>query len=486
MSTFRKIIFSLFVSIFVLIAFEFLVGSLYSAELIAWESPPPPAKSGAPTLKGNPYLLFEFAPGVRREQNVTVTINRLGLRGEEIEIPKPDGIRRFITTGDSSVFGFGVEDAEVFSKVADELLGYKAQSICGAIPGYSSFQSINLLHLRGLSTEPDLFVIGNIWSDNNFDSFIDKELLATYTGYEQSMVGVTKKFLSQFNLYRVIDWKMRVKKRAQVARKVGWTLGSSEHIGARRVEINDYAQNLETMVQMAKEMNAEVLFMLLANEEDLRSISGDKAWTPYRDIMKSTAKRHGAPLIHVPELFMASALSKEELFLDEMHPTRKGHKIMAEALSKILQDADWVNGGKIMTDGDGSSLPMYEDPFIKGASTSSGGLFGASQTTTQGLKITGDIVYQNYASGIIHIDVLNATQRDANVVNIAKIQKPGPFSIPVGQVGKVKLRVYIDTAGDGPDAKDQLIDLTKTTLHLDQNPDQMITIDLDRKQISAR
>ena len=60
--------------------------------------------------------------------------------------------------------------------------------------GYSSFQSVNLLHLRGLSTEPDLFVIGNIWSDNNFDSFIDKELLATYTGYEQSIVGQTKEF----------------------------------------------------------------------------------------------------------------------------------------------------------------------------------------------------------------------------------------------------------------------------------------------------
>ena len=112
--------------------------------------------------------------------------------------------------------------------------------------------------------------------------------------------------------------------------------------------------------------------------------------------------------------------------------------------------------------------------------------FGATQTTTQGLKITGDIVFQSYSGGIIHIDVLNATKREANVVNIAKISKPGPFSIPVGQVGKVKLRAYIDTAGDGPDAKDQLIDLSKTTIHLDQNPDQMITIDLDRKQISAR
>ena len=101
-----------------------------------------------------------------------------------------------------------------------------------------------------------------------------------------------------------------------------------------------------------------------------------KLLTPYREIMKSTAKRHGAPLINVPELFTASGLTKEQLFLDEMHPTKQGHKIMGEAMAKILQDADWVNGGSIMKDGDGTSLTIYEDPFIKGASTSSGGFLG--------------------------------------------------------------------------------------------------------------
>ena len=140
------------------------------------------------------------------------------------------------------------------------------------------------------------------------------------------------------------------------------------------------------MVQMAKELNADVLFMLLANEEDMRSSSGDKTWTPYREIMKSTAKRHGAPLINVPELFTASGLTKEQLFLDEMHPTKQGHKIMGEAMAKILQDADWVNGGSIMKDGDGTSLSIYEDPFIKGASTSSGRIFRNHTNNDTGSK----------------------------------------------------------------------------------------------------
>ena len=434
------------------------------------------------TLKGNPYLLFEFAPGIRREQGVTVTINSLGLRGKEITQPKPDGIRRFISTGDSSVFGFGVEDSEVFTAVASETLGYKAEDINGAIPGYSSFQSINLLHLRGLKAEPDLFIIANIWSDNNFDSFIDKELLATYTGYEHSIVGRLKKFLSRFNLYRVIDWKVRVKKRALHARKVGWTLGSSEHIGARRVAINDYAQNLDSLVQMAMENNAEVMFMLLANEEDLSASPGDKAWTPYREVMTDTSKRYGAPLIKVTDLFQASGLSKQQLFLDEMHPTPTGHEIMGKAVSDLLASYDWVNGGSIMGSGDGSSLKEYTDPFIKGATASSA--LGAAQGGAA--KITGDLRFSGYTKGIIQIDVVTAQTRDATVLNVAKIEKPGPFTIPIGVPQKIALRAYIDEEGDGPDADDPLIDLTKTIIHLDQNPNQMIIVDIDNKSVSSR
>ena len=40
-----------------------------------------------------------------------------------------------------------------------------------------------------MKTEPDLLVVANIWSDNNFDSFIDKDLLATTMGFEESWVG---------------------------------------------------------------------------------------------------------------------------------------------------------------------------------------------------------------------------------------------------------------------------------------------------------
>jgi lysophospholipase L1-like esterase len=483
LSTWQKLLYSFLTSIGIWLITESLVSKLYSAELQAWSSPPPASKEGAPTLKGNPYLLFEFAPGVRHEQGVIVNINSLGLRGPEIEIPKPRITKRLITTGDSSVFGFGVEDKEVFSSIVDSRLGENVEAINGAIPGYSSYQSINLMKLRGLKTEPDLFVIANIWSDNNFDSFVDKDLLAVYTGFEESIWGKFQLLLQKSNIYRVADWKLRVKKQQQKIRTVSWQVGSSNHIGARRVEINDYAANLEILVSMALSTNAEVVFVMLANEDDLKSEGGDKAWTPYREVMEDTAKRVGAPVIKVVELFKASGLTKEQLFLDEMHPTTAGHKIIGDALADMLESYDWANGGSIMGKGNNGIRSAYEDPFIKGQTTSSN-VTGTNNGSA--VSISGTVKFNGYTSGAIQIDALTAQTRDVQVINMIKIQGPGSFAIPIGLSKKVSLRAYIDPEGDGPDADDQRIDLSETVIHVDQGINNNILIDLDKKTISLQ
>ena len=157
-------------------------------------------------------------------------------------------------------------------------------------------------------------------------------------------------------------------------REVGWlqsgnpgVLDSGAHIGLRRVEINDYAANLETLIGMAQESGAEVAFMMLANNEDLEGgASPGKAWDPYRQGMKDTAARHGAPLIDVPALFIDSGLSRDALFLDEMHPTPAGHRIMGEALAALLVEQRWDRGETLMGTGLAGDIPRYEDPYVSG------------------------------------------------------------------------------------------------------------------------
>ena len=465
----QKLLFTALISTGIWLGLEGFVNTFYQPELKAWAAPPPAAQQGAPNLPGSPWLMWEIAPGVRREQGVEVHINSLGLRGPEIVSPKPPGTRRFLTTGDSSIFGFGVADDAVFSSVVATSLGEGVEAVCGAIPGYSSFQSLNLLSMRLWDTEPDLLIIGNLWSDNNFDGFVDKEMLAIYAGQEDSILGLAGRMLEQSAIYRVADWKLRVRDRAQKVRKVGWMLGTGEQVGLRRVEINDYAQNLESMASEARRRGVEVMFLMLSNEEDFAPASTDpgataKAWAPYRDVMRATAARHGAQLIDVPSIFQASGFTSDEIFLDQMHPTALGHKLIAEGISSALQAANWAEGGPMMGDGDGSQLGPLQDPFIRQGSSTSGkssvsgkpGRGSSMQAGAAAARTTmrGTVHTAKPLEGPVQIDAIEPGVSAPQVVGSATAAADGSFELHLASSDPVSLRAFVDKDGDGPSASD--------------------------------
>jgi hypothetical protein len=513
----KKLAFAVMSFVGIWLMSEALVGYFYRAEILAWESPPPLSRDrDAKPMQGNPYLIYEYPPGTHAERGVTMKINSLGLRGLEPIIPKPAELRRFITTGDSSVFGFGVEDNEVFSVIAADLLGgcdgcatrtelpswsplpavSGVESICGATPGYSSYQSINLMRLRGLKTEPDLFVIANLWSDNNFDSFVDKEILALYSGYEESLAGQLKRVLAHSSIYRVLDWRLRVKKQQgkleDHIRQVGWMLEGGQPTGRRRVAINDYAQNLETLTQMALTSNAEVLFVILPNNEDIDEagelVIAPKAWNPYREVMRETAARHGAQVIEMPQLFVDSGYTKEELFIDEMHPTPRGHALMGAALAELLEEAGWADGGSVMSEGDGSELQTYTDPFVEGEQ--SGGATdapiragGGPQYTVEGTlscsSCTGPIRLEAITTDTLHPTVLGW-----DYINDSQ----GEFNFGVqsdGALESVVLRAYDLNGGESTDGMTPMT-FNAGEIPLAEEGSTVLAVDLDEQSISVQ
>ncbi len=449
---------------------EAAVTWLFQAELQAYEAPPRSPQQGAPNMLGNPYLLWEIAPGVRDEQGVRITINSRGLRGPEPEVPKPAGMRRFVTTGDSSVFGFGVEDDEVFNRVAADRLGPGVEGLCGAIPGYSSYQSINLLRMRVLDLDPDLIVIANIWSDNNFDSFVDKDLLTEYRAYKEGFVSRSRRLLTRSAIFRLIDWQLRVKQTAVNIQKVGWMLGRDYQVGKRRVQIDEYARNLQTLVDMARSNGAEAMFVMLANEEDVPKVEGGPgaAWDPYRQVMRDAAARNGAPLLEVPPIFQASGLTDHDLFLDQMHPTARGHALIGDALAALLKDRHWAEGGTVMTEGSGEPIPDYVDPYVddqpddpEGAAVSQSPDGAQGGPAGQGPKVSGTLRFAGYKQGSLQIDAYDATDPSTEpaVLTSVRMAGPGRFALATGQSETVKLRVYIDEGDDGPTQDDRVLDL---------------------------
>jgi lysophospholipase L1-like esterase len=164
-------------------------------------------------------------------------------------------------------------------------------------------------------------------------------------------------------LFRWLDWKLRVEAKGVHARKVGWQLGGTDvRTGFRRVRVNDYAANLEAFCERMLARDGGVVFVQLANREDLRGGTSPMAWEPYRRVMAETAERYGALVVSVPAAFVASGRSVDALFMDQMHPTAGGHALMAEAIASALSAAGWP-GRPLNLHAATAERPAYDDTF---------------------------------------------------------------------------------------------------------------------------
>jgi lysophospholipase L1-like esterase len=95
---------------------------------------------------------------------VDVTVNSLGLRGEEISLQKPDGVTRILVLGDSFTFGVYVDDQDTYPAVLQDLLRDAGQHVevinAGYADGWDTDEHYAWLVNRGLEFSPDLIIYG--------------------------------------------------------------------------------------------------------------------------------------------------------------------------------------------------------------------------------------------------------------------------------------------------------------------------------------
>lgn len=144
---------------------------------LRWIDPP----SGAEPVTDDQYEFYRFDPvlgwanapnarGVfaRRDFSYDLRINSHGLRGPEIDIRKPAGIRRIAVLGDSFVWGVGASDAELFPTLIEQAIP-GSQVLNFGVSGYGPLQ-YHLLTDRVLQFDPDVvvvaFCLGNDFVDN--------------------------------------------------------------------------------------------------------------------------------------------------------------------------------------------------------------------------------------------------------------------------------------------------------------------------------
>jgi len=291
-------------------------------------------------MTGHPTRLWGLAPGERRNVDTIATVSDLGLRGDTPAVPRPAGEERIAVVGDSSFFGFGISDDDTLAA----RLGRRwpgSSVINAAIPGYSTDQSLVLLDEQVWDLEPSLLIVANFWSDTNYEAFSDKDLLA-------SAQLAQNRLLSASALVRwMAPWVSRLRPDGG-PQIVTWVRGDElPAAGKRRVSVQDYARNLDALAKQAAVRGVGMVILTPPSRVEVENqVRPPHQWEPYRAVQKAVAQHHRIPHIDMTPVFKTAyergeASTIETFFLDDLHPTSQGQRMMAQLVSRVLKERGW-------------------------------------------------------------------------------------------------------------------------------------------------
>jgi lysophospholipase L1-like esterase len=141
------------------------------AARVVYPAPPEPSRE--------PQILYQYHPdlGFLHVPNQTgwlddgqATINAMGLRGDLPETPKPANSVRILAIGDSTTFGWGVNDDGTYCAALQRLLRQaipesRPTVINGGVGAYDLKHELRLLRHFAPMLKPDIVLVGLFWND---------------------------------------------------------------------------------------------------------------------------------------------------------------------------------------------------------------------------------------------------------------------------------------------------------------------------------
>jgi len=298
--------------------------------------------------------------GVSAEwEGARVRINAKGLRGPELPYAKPPGVFRILWLGDSVTFGDKIgEDGEIFPFLAEQFLesegALEVETINAGVSGYSPWQELRYLRDEGLRYDPDLIVVGFV--PNDVTELLELERFGgSWEGWQL--------WYSRSPLRHALDQSAVFN---ALSRGIaGLRFGREVSAGARRKEVinvralvdepdrPDVAaawrkalDDVGAMHAVAQENGRRLLLAALPfafqleraqpsdpPQERLRAFAEARG-IPYLDllpILRQDAGRRGAPA--------------SEYFIDHVHLTPGGMRVVAAAIARFVTEAGLVTGG---------------------------------------------------------------------------------------------------------------------------------------------
>lgn len=207
--------------------------------------------------EGNPFhepdgeLFWKTIPGYSRGR---ITINQLGFRGPDLNMPKPQETFRIALLGNSVTFGFGLPAQETFAgRLRDRLHRQSFRSpersagqvelFNAGVVGYSSWQGRKLYERSVRPCEPDLVVA--MFGYNDHHSALESDAEKHSRRHLHSLLG----FVQRTAAFRVV-WRLSGKRPPRLRNEP-----------VARVDIEGFKENILAIRDAAATDGADCIFM---------------------------------------------------------------------------------------------------------------------------------------------------------------------------------------------------------------------------------
>lgn len=265
-------------------------------------------------------------------------LNRFGLRGPDVEVPKPPGVRRVLVLGDSFTYGLGVRNERApFPAVLQRELNRDwprgrgpYEVLNGGISGSLTGQWVDLLRRVGPQLEPDVVLAVFFLRDGTRDRTI-----SDFFGVIRDEIAQRNADSALYQLSYLVRWIRDLQDRRRVARAYTETLLDAYFGSPEQTVQWDLAQRHLLMLRdMARAQGAvfglAVFPMLVELDEGypFRAVS---------DLLMEFAAARGIPAHDLLPAFLGREAADLWVSPLDQHPNEAGHAVAADSLLPFVR-----------------------------------------------------------------------------------------------------------------------------------------------------
>ena len=299
-------------------------------------------------VEDHPQIFWKMRPNVHIVQETfEFTTNSLGLRDDEIAIPKPKNTFRVLCLGESTTFGASVPQNGTYAQVAEQTLNTEGgpihyDVINGGFSASSSFQALQWTKIYGDQLEPDVVVLYYLGNDL-MPSFVRANFLFSrgFDLTDRQLFELRNRssgwlyFFEHSMLYKTIKHLIvgRMRHDAEL-RHSQWV---DKNSAARpewpsRVPNDDRNYVLGEFLKWCNDRGIRLLVMFPCY------ITSTMDPVYQDDLLFRWTRSHNVPMLDCVPLLHNAGISWDVLFKKEIdtHPSPEAHAVMGKALAQFI------------------------------------------------------------------------------------------------------------------------------------------------------